>query len=102
MKPVSSSELPSLTFNQGQRSQQYHAHANRIGWMRAFSDKPNATFNFTIRDGMGRVRVERLNVNTNPDGQFGELLNLPTNLGDNLEVEVENINGADKIDVLLN
>ena len=90
MRPIETTELPALIFNKGQERQAYHSQSNKIGWLRVFTE-PNATFNLRIKDGLGRVKAERLGIRSNPDGQFGELINLDTMLGENLEVEVENL-----------
>lgn len=101
MRPVSSTELPALTFNQGQEKQPYHSESAKIGWVRLFA-APGASLNLSIRDGLGRTKFERHGIKVSPDGQAGELINIPTMLGENLEVEVTGLREGQKAEVFLN
>lgn len=101
MRPISTSELPALTFSLAQEKQPYHAQANKIGWARAQA-KPGASFDLIIKDGLGRVKAQRQNCKVGDSGEYGELINLPTSLGENLEVEVSNLKGAEKVTIFLN
>lgn len=100
MKPISTTDLPPLSFSLTQERQPFYSNVNKIGWMRTLTDKPGASFDITIRDGMGRVRVEKKNC-TSETEEFGELVNIPTNLGENLEIEVSNLKGAESLTLFL-
>ena len=101
MKAISTTEMPALTFTQQQGEQKFHSQANKIGWMRAMAEKPGISFDITIKDGMGRIRAQRQNCKTQTN-EFGELINLPTSLGEDLNVEVSNLKGTEKLTVFLN
>lgn len=101
MKSVEPTELPALSFNKGQEKQPYHSQSEKVGWLRVFT-KPGTKFNMSIRDGLGRSKFERQGLEANPDGQFGELINMQTMVGENLEVEVTGLHQGTKADVFLN
>lgn len=101
MRPISTSELPALSFSKTVEKQPYRSQSAKIGWMRAQTDKPGASFDITIKDALGRVKAVRQNCRSEST-EYGELINLPTMLGENLDVEVSNIQGADKVTVFLN
>ena len=99
--PIDPIELPALSFSPTQSKQPYQPQTNKIGWLRAIADKEGVSFDMTIRDGMGRIVKEWRGCKTDTN-EYGELINLSTVIGDNLEVEVTNLKGADKLDVFLN
>lgn len=65
------------------------------------SSKPGMSFDLTIKDALGRVRMQKLDCKTETT-EYGELVNFPTNLGEDLQVEVSNLKGTDKLTVFLN
>ena len=101
MRPISTTELPAMTFSLQQSTQKFNVQGNKIGWVRAMTEKPGFSFDLTIKDSLGRVRAQRQNCKTETT-EFGELMNLPTNLGENLEFEVSNIKGAEKVTIFAN
>ena len=103
MKPISSTESKPLVFNPsiGMMSQKAHIPTNKIGWLHSLADQKGASFDITIKDSLGRVKLERKNCSS-ANEQFGELVNLPTFIGENLEVIVENLKGAKTLQVFLN
>ena len=101
MRPISTSESPVLSFSRSVEKLTHYAQSPKIGWMRAQTDKPNASFDLTIKDGRGGVMAQRLNCKT-PTTEYGELINLPCMLGETLHVEISNLKGAEKVDVFLN
>lgn len=101
MIPISPTELPALVFSPGKEKQPYHSQSTKIGWVQTKADKPGASFDLIIRDGAGRVKTQILNCKTETD-EFGEMINLPTMVGENLELEVQNLKGADKLTLFLN
>ncbi len=101
MRSISSTELPALEFSKSIEKQQYHSQENKIGWMRVLTDAPGASFDIVIKDGLGRVKAQRLNCSSDTN-EFGELVNIPTMVGEKLDVEVLNLKGADKATVFLN
>ncbi len=100
---LNSTTLPPLTFKpeSGETSQKTMAPTNKIGWLHSFADTPGATFDLTIKDSLGRIKFHRTKCGTDTE-KFGELINLPTQMGERLEVVVENLKGAKKLDVFLN
>lgn len=103
MKTVSTSEMPALTFrpSQGQGSVKYRSQSNRIGWLQSIADKPGARFDITIKDSLGRIKMQKLNCGNDTE-KYGELLNFPTLIGEELEVEVSNLKGAEEVSLMLN
>ena len=90
-----------LTFEKDTEAQKINAQGNKIAWVHSISNKPGASFDLIIKDGLGRNKFERKNCFIGTK-QFGELVNLPTVMGEELSVVVENIKGADKVDLFLN
>ncbi len=101
MIPLSSTELKPLEFSENESSQKVNSSTAKIGWLHSLSDTPGATFDLTIKDSLGRVKMSKKNCG-NATGKYGELLNLPTLIGEQLEVVVENIKGAKSVKVFLN
>lgn len=98
--PTSTTALP-LSFSPTDLVKKTNAATNKIGWLHTIADKPGATFDIVIKDGLGRVKYQRKNCTTETE-KFGELANIPTLLGEQLEVSLENVRGAEKVDVFLN
>lgn len=103
MIPLESTANPSMTFNPsiGENSKKINIPTNKIGWLHSIADTPGAKFDLIIKDGIGRVKFQRKNCGNDTD-KYGELVNLPTMMGEQLEVIVENLQGAKKVDILLN
>ena len=100
MIPISTTELPALTFSEDTPKHDYHAQASKIGWMRATA-KPGTTFDISIKDALGREKAHKSNCLA-AQGEFGELINLPVMVGENLSVEVSNIKGDKSVTLFLN
>lgn len=98
--PTSTTALP-LHFSQNDFVKKTNAATGKIAWLHTIADKPGATFDITIKDGLGRIKYQRKNCTTETE-KFGELANIPTLLGEQLEVSLENVKGADEVDVFLN
>lgn len=105
MKAIDSTELPSLNFDLPAgtfaASQEYHAPGERIGWIQAKAEK-GAEYDVTIKDALGRVKLTLPKCGSKDSQQFGQLLNLPTMMGEKLKVEVHNVKGAKKVEIFLN
>lgn len=101
MKPLSPSDTRALRCTREENKHRIRAESSKIGWLDAVSSQPGAKFDLTIRDVHGRVKLEKKDCG-NETVRHGELLNLPTMLGEELEVEVTNLRGAEHVDVLLN
>jgi len=102
MKPLSSTAMPPLTFTKvGEQSQKLRASGAKIGWLTSLADQPGAKYDLTIKDALGRVKLSKKNCG-NETQKYGELINLGTMIGEELQVEVENIRGAEKVDLFLN
>ena len=103
MKPRSTTEIPPLIFDKEgiSGSKKFRSQSNKIGWIRSFSDQPGAKFNLTIKDSLGRIRMQKNGCGNDTD-QFGELVNLETNIGEELEIVVDNIQNAKTINLFLN
>ena len=102
MRPLSTTESPHLDFNRvGDSIRKFNARSDRIGWIHTLTDKPGAKFDIVIKDALGRIKAEKKGCSTQTC-QYGELVNLPTMLGEELQVEVLNIQNTDTIKVFLN
>ena len=103
MKAINSTDLPSILFDADSRenSGKILAQSGKIGWLHSLSDTPGAKFDIVIKDSLGRVKYEKRNCHSETD-RFGEIVNLPTNIGEELNVSIENVRGAKKINVFLN
>jgi len=104
MKPVNSSEMPALRFvpKDGQTSQKFRSPTGKIGWMRSLSDRPGVKFDLVIKDALGRQKFVKRDCGNKDTREYGELVNLPTLIGEDLQVEVENVRGEGPIHVMLN
>lgn len=101
MTRVSHVDLAPLSFSPTQEQQPFRSQTGKIGWFKAMSPKPGVSFDLTIKDGLGRVRMQRVGCKTDTV-EYGEAINMPTNFGEDLQVEVSNLKGTDKLTVLLN
>lgn len=101
MQSINPSELPQLSFTTNQSSQKTRASSNKIGWLHAKSDAPGAKYNIEIKDALGRTLIRKMECGNDTD-QYGEMVNLPIGLGEELEVVVTDIKGAEKVDVFIN
>ena len=103
MIPVIPSERPPLEFDfeKGERSQKFNMSATKIGWLHTLSDQPGAKFDVTIRDALGRIRLQRVGFGTEHE-KAGELLNMDTLLGEELEIEISNPQNVKKLQVFVN
>ena len=103
MKPISTTEEgPVMRFTQEKNSHAFRAPSNKIGWVTAKSDKPGATFDILIKDVNGGLRKQMLGCGGKEGNQHGEMINMDTIIGEDFEVSVENIKGADEVDVFIN
>lgn len=99
MIPVNPTDMPRLTFvKDGKTTQKTHIPTNKIGWLHAITPGANASFDLIIKDGMGREKFRRSFKGERP----GEYVNVPTHLGEEVDVSVENVQNADKVDIFLN
>lgn len=103
MIPVNQNELPALEFDVDSNTlvQKIQMSSQKIGWLHTLSDQPGAQFDILIRDGQGRVRFEKKDFGTEHE-QAGELLNLPTLVGEEMEVEISNPRNFQKLKVFVN
>ncbi len=101
MRPLSTTEAPHLQFKKDGEPQKVRALSDHIGWLHTLSNKPGAKFDITIKDGLGRVRMEKKNCGTQTE-KYGELVNFPTMMGEELEVEISNLQNVDELKVFLN
>lgn len=101
MIPVSTSETKPLEFKKdAEGGQKFRMQSNKIGWLHALSDKPGAEFDVKIKDSLGRVKFQgTLRSQTE---KAGALINVPTFLGEEVEVSVENVKNADKVTLFVN
>lgn len=101
MKPLSPSDTRALRCTLDENKHRIRAESSKIGWLDAVASQPGASYDLTIRDVHGRVKLEKKGCG-NETVRYGELLNLPTMLGEELDVEVTNLKGAEHVDILLN
>ncbi len=101
MIPLNSTEARPLKFTEGALSQKMRASTAKIGWLHSEADQAGAKFDIVIKDGHGHIKFQRKDCG-NDTPKFGELVNLPTLLGEDLNIEVSNIRGAKEVNVFLN
>ena len=101
MLPLSSTEQKPLEFSSTETSQIHRMSTNKIGWLHTLADQRGAKFDIVIKDNRGNEILRKANCGNDTE-KFGELINLPTMVGQDLEVEVENLKGATKLQVFLN
>jgi len=101
MKSVNASELAPLRFTRNEPSQKVRMTSNKIGWVESLTENPGASFDFTIKDALGRLRYERRGCSSETE-KYGERINFETMMGEDLEITVENLQGAESIDLFLN
>jgi len=103
MRPFSSTELAPLEFEPsiGKTTNKIKASTGKIAWLHSVSDEPGASFDIKIKDGLGRTKWEKKDCKSGNE-KFGMLLNLPTMIGEDLEVEVNRIEGSKSVKVFLN
>jgi len=101
MIPLDPVELAPLEFKKGSDvSHTIKAQGNKIGWLHSVSNKPGAEFDVIIKDGLGRVK-HRSTIKGGTE-KSGALINLETNVGEEIEVSVENMQNADSIKLFIN
>lgn len=101
MRPIASTDTPTLSYGKDVPSHKIRLTNTKVGWLHSFSDKKGAKFDIQIRDAFGGLVFERKNFGTDTD-RAGELVNLAVRPGEELDIEVKNIRGADKVDIFLN
>lgn len=103
MKPISTTELPSIKFDLEAKKNggEFIAQSGKIGWIHSLADIPGAKFDLTIKDSLGRIKFQKRDCHSETE-RFGELINFPTLLGEKLNISIENVRGAKKIDLFLN
>lgn len=101
MKQINVSELGSLHFDSKGGSQKITAQAPKIAWLHSKADNPGAKFDFTVKDSLGRIMLEKKNCG-NETRIYGELINLPIHLGEELEIIVDNMRGTENLDLFIN
>jgi hypothetical protein len=85
----------------GGASQRIRVSSNKIGWLHAKSDQPGAKYDIVIKDSMGRVRVTKLQCGNDTD-RYGELVNIDTRLGEEMEIVVQNAKGVKNLQLFVN
>ncbi len=104
MKPIVASELAPIRFlpGEGKTSAKFRASSGKIAWMRGFSDKDGVKYDLVIKDALGREKFRRKDCGNPATREYGELVNLPTMIGEELTVEVDNVRGEGAISIALN
>lgn len=92
--------LLSFNIKGGETTKTIRMSSPKIGWIRSLSNKSGARFDIVFKDSLGRVRLEKINCGNETD-QYGELINHPTLIGEEIEVSLKNVKGADKIDLFV-
>lgn len=101
MTLLKSTDRPALTFSPRGEGQKFRTSSNKIAWLHTQADRPGASFDIIIKDAFGRVKLQKLNCKSETD-KYGEMVNFPTLIGEDLEVSVANIKGAEKVSLFLN
>ena len=102
MIPVNPVDFPPLQFDKDNLSQKVRMSSNKIGWFHSLSDKPDTKFDITIKDSLGRVKLQKQNCGGGKSLEYGEFIGLPAQLGEELEISLDNVRGGDKIRVFIN
>jgi hypothetical protein len=102
MTRLTSTESGPLEFNpeQGESTQKVKAVGNKIGWLHTLTDEKGASFDIVIKDALGRVKAQKKCSSSHE--RFGELVNIPTSIGEELNVSIQNVQGAKNVKVFLN
>jgi hypothetical protein len=103
MKPVSSTESLPIKFKivDGNATERFRASSAKIGWLHSIADKAGAKFDIVIRDAAGRIMFEKPGFGAETK-EFGEFLGRDVRLGEELEVSLENVKGADEVSLFFN
>lgn len=103
MIPLTSTQGRVLEFipGEGKVSEKYRCSTGKIGWLHTTADEPGTTFDLTIKDALGRVKFARKGCGGATE-KFGELMNIPTLLGEELQIEIDNLQGSKKLQMFLN
>lgn len=103
MTQLSSTESKPLEFRPetGESKQTINIPTHKIGWLHSVADQPGAKFDIKVTDALGRLKFEKKDCKSETE-QFGELVNLPVLLGEELSVEILNLQGAKTLKVFLN
>ena len=100
MIPVQPTEFPALEFGANSESKKIKASSKKIGWIHSVADKPGAKFDVVIKDGLGRLKYQgTIKGDTEKSGSF---VNLETHLGEELDVSIVGLEGAEKIQLFIN
>lgn len=98
---LTSTDNPPLKFTTTEGVQKARIPGHKIGWLHSLSDQPGASYDICIKDALGRKKFEQLGCKSDTK-EFGQLVNLPTLVGEDVEVEVANLKGASEISIFLN
>lgn len=101
MIPLNASETKPMEFSTAVRSHAHRTQSPKIAWLHSKAPARGVTYDITIRDALGRVKMEKKGCG-NEGEEYGELVNLPTLVGEELTIEVDNIKGAASLQVFLN
>lgn len=96
-------ELPSLLFKPsiGENSHRTRATGPRIARIHTVADAPGASFDLVIKDTLGRTKFQKLNCTSETEA-YGEFINMETRAGEEFEVSIENLKGANELRVFVN
>ena len=103
MRPLSSTEAAPAVFRpkEGEANHWFKAPTGKIGWIRTVANRAGAKFDIVIKDALGREKFRREGCHSDVI-EFGELINLPVQIGEDLEVEIGNVQGAEEIQLHIN
>lgn len=103
MKPINNSTLAPLkvTNDNGEGSVSFHAQQNKVAWVQTKANKIGSSFDIVFRDALGREMMRRDNCHSETH-EFGEMLNVPTRMGEDYTVSLENIKNAEEVEIFLN
>lgn len=90
-----------LKFNRSGGTKRILSPSNKMVWFRSKSDKPGAKFDVKIKDVFGETIFERKNFG-NENIIAGESVNVPLLERQELDVVVENVRGAEDIELFIN
>ena len=100
MIPVDPTLFPPLEFKKDSEGQKIKMTSNKIGWLHSVSDKPGAQFDVVVKDALGRIK-HRQTIKGGTE-KSGALINMPGMIGEEIEVSIENMQNADKVQLFIN
>jgi len=99
--PRSTTERAALSFKKGDSaSQKFVPVSPKIGWIHTETSEPGAKYDIVVKDVRGFPIVEKRGC-TSETNRFGELVNKDVIAGQEIDVTIENIEGAEEVNLFI-